>query len=570
MFSLLFRFLFFILLLEVCLPAYSQLLPEKKYPRGYFQWPVGTRPGLVANFGELRPNHYHMGLDCKTDQRVNLPVNAAADGYIARVKIEPFGFGRSITINHPNGLSTLYAHLNDFYPALEKYITDEQYKLKQWNVTILLPENLFPVNKGDFIAFSGNTGGSQGPHLHFEIRDTKTDKVLNPSLFEFPITDNIPPSIIRLAVYDRRMSTYEQSPKIYSLKKVNGIYIPVAGNIIVHTDKVSFAITSYDQYTGSTNQNGIYTAELFLDEKAISGFEMDSISYDETRYLNAHIDYKTRINGGPFLEHLSKLPGYTDGIYKTADGNDGVIDLEDENNHDIKIIVRDADNNSSTLSFSLKKNVLSNQLYIAGSDKRFHPGFINIFENDHVSFYLPERSLYDSFRFIYNETISANGNKIYQLHNTSVPLQNYFTIKIRADDSFKDTGKIVMKRFSGNKEDYKKANYENGWYRSAFREFGYFQLMIDSIPPLVIPVGLKEGMNASKLTRIKFAITDNTEEINKFTALLDGKWIRFSNDKGRIFIYDFDEHCSPGYHELQIIAEDQVGNTTEKKYHFTR
>ena len=127
-----------------------------------------------------------------------------------------------------------------------------------------------------------------------------------------------------------------------------------------------------------------------------------------------------------------------------------------------------------------------------------------------------------------------------------------------------------MKRFSGNKEDYKKANYENGWYRSAFREFGYFQLMIDSIPPLVIPVGLKEGMNASKLTRIKFAITDNTEEINKFTALLDGNWIRFSNDKGRIFIYYFDEHCSPGYHELQIIAEDQVGNTIEKKYHFTR
>ncbi len=570
MLSFFFRFLFFIQMLFIYSPVNSQLLPEKDYPHGYFQWPVGAPVGIVANFGELRPNHFHMGLDCRTDSRENLPIYAAASGYIARVKIEPFGFGRSITINHPNGLSTLYAHLNDFYPELEKYIKNEQYKLKQWNVTIMLPENVFQVKKGDFIAYSGNTGGSQGPHLHFEIRDTKTDKVLNPLLFEFPIKDNIPPSIIRLAVYDRQFSTYEQSPKIYTLKKVNGIYTPVSGNIIVKTDKVSFAITSFDHYTGSTNQNGIYTAELFLDEKAIAGFEMDSISYDETRYLNAHIDYKTRSNGGPFLQHLSKLPGYTDGIYKTAKDNDGVINLEDEKSHDIKIIVRDADNNSSTLSFSLKTLVLSDSKSNDNSNKMFYPDFINIFENDRISFYLPERSLYDSFRFIYHETVSANGSKIYQLHNTSVPLQNYFTIKIKADFSLTDTGKIVMKRFSGKKDDYKKAFYDNGWYRASFKEFGNFQLMVDNIPPVIIPIGFKDGLNASRSSRIVFKITDNTEEIIKFTALLDGNWIRFSNDKGKIFIYYFDEHCSPGDHELQIIAEDQVGNITEKKYHFTR
>ena len=127
-----------------------------------------------------------------------------------------------------------------------------------------------------------------------------------------------------------------------------------------------------------------------------------------------------------------------------------------------------------------------------------------------------------------------------------------------------------MKRFSGSKEDYKKAFYENGWYRSAFREFGNFQLLIDSIPPSVVPIGFKDGMNATKLIRIKFAVVDNTEEIKQFTALLDGKWLRFSNDKGRNFIYDFDEHCSSGEHELIIIAEDLAGNKTEKKYHFTR
>ena len=549
--------------------SFSQFFKEKNYPQKYFQWPVGAKIGLAANFGELRPNHYHMGLDCKTDQRVNLPVYAAATGYIARVKIESSGFGRSIIINHPNGLSTLYAHLNDFYPALEKYIKDQQYQLQQWDVTIMIPEKLFPVNKGDLIAYSGNTGGSQGPHMHFEIRDTKTEKVLNPLLFGFPIPDNIDPTILRLAVYDRRFSTYEQNPKIFPLKKINGIYKPVAALIPVNTDKVSFAVTAYDRYTGSTNQNGIYKAVIYDNEKAVSGFEIDSISYDETRYVNAHIDYKTRSSGGPFLEHLSRLPGYNNGIYK-ATSSDGVILLKDDSVHHIKVIITDANGNSSTLEFAVKRNGIVENNIPVNKSIIFYPGYLNVFENANVGLYLPENCIYDSFHFKYNEIIPNTGKAIYQLHNTSVPLQTYFPVKIRAEYAAKDTGRIVMKRSSGNKEDYKKAFYENGWYRSSFREFGNFQLLVDSIPPTVIPKGFKDGMNTAKISRIIFTVTDNTEVIKKFTALLDGNWIRFSNDKGRNFIYDFDEHCSAGEHELIIIAEDQVGNKTEKKYHFIR
>jgi hypothetical protein len=562
-------FLFLFSFLIIRTTANAQFFPEKKYPQQYFQWPVGAKIGLAANFGELRPNHYHMGLDCKTDQKVNLPVYAAAAGYIARIKIEPSGFGRSIIINHPNGLSTLYAHLNIFYPELEKYVKEQQYKLQQWDVTIEVPENLFQVNKAQLIAYSGNTGGSQGPHLHFEIRDTKTDKVLNPLLFDFPVPDAIAPNILRLAVYDRRYSTYEQTPKIYPLKKVNGVYKPVAAIINTNTDKVSFAITAYDRYTESTNQNGIYKAVLYDNNEAVCGFEMDSISYDETRYLNAHIDYKTRSTGGPFLEHLSKLPGYNDGIYKTNRA-DGVIHLEDESIHKIKVQVTDANGNNSELEFSVKRNGPVENIKSPDRVPVFFPGMINIFENTNIGFYLPENCIYDSFHFKYNEIVPAKGNIIYQLHNTSVPLQTYFPVKIRADYTFNDTGKVIMKRYSGNKEDYKKTLYENGWYKASFREFGNFQLIIDSIPPTIIPLGFRDGMNASKINRIKFAVTDNTEEIKKFTALLDGNWICFSNDKGRNFIYEFDEHCSIGDHELIIIAEDQAGNKTEKKYHFTR
>ena len=145
----------------------------KNYPKGYFRWPLNLKPEIVANLGELRNNHWHMGLDIRTAQKENQMVYAAAAGYIAKIKIEPFGFGRAIYINHPNGLTTLYAHLNDFNPALEKYVTEQQYKQQTWDITLEFTPQQFPVTKGSFIAYSGNTGGSGGPHVHFEIRDTK-------------------------------------------------------------------------------------------------------------------------------------------------------------------------------------------------------------------------------------------------------------------------------------------------------------------------------------------------------------------------------------------------------------
>jgi len=333
-----------ILLCSLYFSVQAQFFPPKHYPQNYFSWPVVATKGLAANFGELRPNHYHMGFDCKTDQRQNVQVVAAADGYIAKVKIEPYGFGRVIYINHPNGLTTLYAHLNDFMPGLEKYVKEQQYNLKSWKVFLDIPPGLFPVKKGMFIAFSGNTGGSQGPHTHFEIRDTKTDKVLNPSLFGFPLPDNVPPAILRLAVYDRCISTYEQSPRFYPIKKVNGIY--VSPLIVTNTDKISFGISAIDKYTGSGNPNGIYEAVVYDNERPATGFELDSIGYDETRYLNAHIDYKLRSSGGPFVEHLSRLPGYTNSVYKTTNG-DGIISLEEDSTHKIKITVKDANGNTS-------------------------------------------------------------------------------------------------------------------------------------------------------------------------------------------------------------------------------
>ena len=562
------KYLLLIIVSLMGLSSFAQLFPENNYPQHYFQWPVGTAPGIVANFGELRPNHYHMGLDCRTESRVNLPVLAAADGYVSKINIDPTGFGRALYISHPNGMTTLYAHLNEFNPEIENYIEEQQYKLKQWKVQIEVPANILKVEKGEFIARSGNTGGSQGPHLHFEVRDTKSDKVLNPLLMGFPIEDNIPPVILKLAVYDSRYSTYEQSPKIYALKKVNGVYQPLGGKIKVNTDKVSFAISAFDKYTGSTNQNGIYSAILFNNDKAITGFEMDSISYDETRFLNAHIDFKTRNNGGPFLQYLSPLPGYKDGIYKTAKGENGIITLSDENAHEIKIEVADAKNNSSLLKFDLIKESVSEKKNTSGLV--FEPNTINIFENDKVSFYMKDSAIYDYFHFKIREAPNALGTAYY-LQDDDVPVQQYYPIKIKGNFNIEDTGKIEMKMMSHGRTKFKKAVYKNGWYESSFRDFGMFQLILDKTPPVVAPLwGFRDGADVSKVNKIAFSAVDNTQEIVDFTGLLDGQWLLFSNDKGKTFIYNFDKYCTPGEHSLELIVKDLVGNTTRKVYRFRR
>lgn len=559
--------LLFNLLITTATRAQESLLPVKHYQQGYFLYPVEARVGLAANFGELRHNHFHMGLDCRTDQQVNKKVFAAADGYVSRIKIEPFGFGRSISINHPNGLTTLYAHLNEFDSKIEAFLKTAQYQLKTWAITLEVPAGAIPVKKGDFIAFSGNTGGSMGPHMHFEVRDTKTEKVLNPLLMGFPIPDQIPPSILRLAVYDRRRSTYEQHPKIYQVKLVNGKYQTIPSNLILSTDKVSFAITSYDHYTGSTNQNGIYEAELFEDGESKCAFQLDSISYDETRYLNAHIDYSTKANGGPYLQHLSKLPGYNDGIYYCNPGN-GVITLSDNQMHQIEIRVYDTNGNERLLSFSIQRAERLSTIPVTNG-KLFLPNEVNVFETENVLMYLPQNALYDSFHFRFNE-IKTQPQPTYSLQNPSVPVHVYFPVWIKPNSNFKDTSKVVMKRYYGAKKDFKKASYINGWYRASFREFGNFQLIFDDIPPVVTPIGFHAGINASRLRLIRFRVTDNTEEIESFNAFLDGEWLRFSNDKAKDFIYTFDEKCPPGKHLLKLVVKDLAGNSTEKEYPFTR
>lgn len=548
------------------------LFPENKYPQGYYAWPVDATVGIVANFGELRPNHYHMGLDCRTDQHENVPVLAAADGYIAKVKIEPSGFGRCLYINHPNGHTTLYAHLNDFYPEFEAWVKEQQYRLESWAVFLDVPPGLFKVTQGQLIAYSGNTGGSQGPHLHFEVRDTKTDKVLNPLRMGFPIDDEVAPDIIRLAWYDRSKSTYEQNPRYIPIRKKNGVYESTLPIVSLPARQVSFAISAFDRTTGSSNQNGIFEAAIYDNDQPLAGFRLDSIGYDETRYLNAHIDFKLKGSGGPFLQHLSRLPGYPAGVYRNVK-HDGVILLQDTSVHNISILVKDTEGNSSLLQIRIRSSLSGTTAPVQTPEGiqslHFRPGYVNVFENQDLFFYLPETHIYDSFYFHLNSIKGSKGNNAFQLTSGNIPVHSYFPIRIR-NAATAYPNRMVLRRWWGGKDDYDKPVRRGDWYEGRFKALGNVELIADNQPPVISLPGFREGMNAAQLKRLVIVVGEETDERRNFRAELDGKWLRFSNDKGRSFIYYFDEKCAPGDHELKISVEDLAGNRTEKTVHFSR
>lgn len=546
---------------------------QDTYPEGYFRNPLDIPISLSGNFGELRPNHYHMGIDLKTNQRENLSVYAAAEGFISRIKIEPGGFGRAIYITHPNGYTTLYAHLNNFAAKLDAYLKQQQYALESWRVQLDIPPGRFPVKKGEFIAFSGNTGGSQAPHLHFEIRRTIDDVNINPLLFGMPLKDQVKPRIVRFAVYDRTRSVYEQTPKIVPARPVTGSsYGTTPAVVKVNSPFVSFAITAYDTHTGSTNLNGIYKATAYLDDEELESFKMEAISYNDTRYLNAHIDYRYKTLANTYLQHLSEMPGYINSIYANGDGA-GVVDISDGQLHEVLISVADAQGNMSQLKTMVQYD-RSLKTTPPLNGRKFYPLMLDGTENESCEFYINEKCLYDSVHIGYTNNASSDPDAVSDIHTIGasyIPMQDSMLVRIKPDVTFTeaDSQRTVMQWSSGTRKAVQKVQWQNGWASAKFRDFGMFLLMRDTIPP-TIAMSFTEGANLSKATRITFTVKDNLPGVKNVRAELDGRWLRFTNDKGRVFSYQFDEKCSQGAHLLQVFAEDEAGNKVNRIFSFSR
>lgn len=542
----------------------AQYLPNKDYPKGYFRNPLNVPIELAGNFGELRPNHFHSGIDIKTQQRENLEVHAVADGYVSRVGVSHTGFGNALYITHPNGYTTVYAHLNRFYPQLEKYVKQKQYEQESWATSLEIPEGMFPVKKGEFVAWSGNTGGSGGPHLHLEIRNTATEKPLNPLLFGFDVPDKRAPEVYRVALYDRSKSLYEQQPIMLPVKLVNGQYVPAQPVVKIRASEVGVAVQAIDRMSNSANANGIYEVVLLDNDVPSIGFQLDDIGYDETRYLNAHIDYKVKKSGGPYLQLVFALPGNKLDVYHDLKG-DGILNLSDGAVHQIKLLVKDAYGNTSTVKFGLQQQAGETSEKVCANT--MYPDSRNIFENNQVEFFLEEQALYDRICFNYLELPSKNPKALsntFRLHTALVPVHNTYNPRIKTN-RLVPLGlehKVVMVREGAGGSGVSATVLEDGWYKGSFRDFGDFHLELDTVVP---KIGVISGGKGGK---IAFSMSD-ASGIKSYRAELDGKWLMFVR-RGNVLTYTFDEHCPPGSHNLKLTVTDEVGNTAVQHLKFSR
>jgi hypothetical protein len=298
---------------------------------------------------------------------------------------------------------------------------------------------------------------------------------------------------------------------------------------------------------------------------------MNHISYSETNGINAHIDYPTHAQGGPYYQLLFKMPGYKNSIYsETSPG--GFIHLEDGLQHNLRIELKDADGNVTGLEFKVRYEVGSS-IQSEFSGKMFYPGMVDGIETPDAAFYLGETSLYDSLHLNEQESAGMVNDLVSNLHqfgNSNVPLADTLTVRIKQKKSLEWKQKVLLQWSDGSEFEVKKPVWMGDWATGVFRNFGTFSLVLDTVPPTIRIPGIMENANLRKSHHLTVLIRDNYHKIKNFRATLDGKWLMFSNDKAKAFVYSFDEHCSSGKHELKIYAEDEAGNASSKTLHFTR
>jgi murein DD-endopeptidase MepM/ murein hydrolase activator NlpD len=556
------------LLLVLLIFIYGEVFAQPKGVPEYFSYPLSIDPRLNANFGEMRPNHFHMGLDLSTESRENLPVYAPADGFISRMKIETGGFGRAIYMDHPNGTTTLYAHMNRFIPAAENYLEDQQYVQETWKIDLKVPAGLLPVKKGQLIGYSGNTGASQGPHVHFEIRDTETENCLNPLRFRFLLPDVTPPDVFRLVFYDRDKSVYEQTPIVYPLIKKGNQY-HVANRVELPFEKVFMSIQATDRMTGVPNANGIFAASLKLDNQLVTSFRLDNISYDQTRYLNGHIDYTHKMKGGAYFQMLFPAKKMDLPVYSSINKQYfSISELE----QDAEIEVLDAYENKSVVNFSIKRKPgtlivqeSTGQLMIAGE--------LNIYDDEQIQFVFKEDAFYDDFHFSLQSTYASaahDASPVYQTLPVDIPVQSYFKVRIKPskDIDLLNPDRLVVKRSYRGKTEIKKAAQEKDGFSASFRDFGFFQLLHDIQPPHV-STHLHDGARLKAGSSIHFDVLDDLKVIKEFRVTVDGNWLMFK-PSGIRYSYVVDEHFPVGEHKLTVLVIDEAGNTVSKDFQVTR
>lgn len=543
---------------------------QEAIPKDYFVNPLDIPIVLSGTFGELRSNHFHSGLDIKTQRKIGIPVYAAAAGTVTRIKISHYGYGKALYITHPNGYNTVYAHLQKFCPEIEEYIKKAQYRKESYEIELFPKDGELSVAQGEIVAYSGNTGSSGGPHLHFEIRD-KNSRPMNPFLFGIEVKDSRLPILSRVKAYPLDANSY-----------INGSASPVELRIIQNKDgsfttekvkgfgKIGFGVSAIDQQDYANNKNGIYEIRTALNGTTNFEVRMDKFSFAETRYLNRMIDYgyykkrKGRIQK-LFVEKNNPLS-----IYGKLYDN-GIIQVEDSLSYQYFINIRDYAGNNIDLTVAItgQKDTLVTPVKIKETDHYVYSDQGYSFSEGKFSVYIPKDALYDD-AFL---DLKVEGDKL-TLHRDELPVHKNISITYDLSEYKEDDrDKLYLGRLN-YKDDvyYSSTKIIDGTLKIGTRTLGAYALAKDTTPPVITPINVKNNKWMSKYRYLKFEIKDHQSGIKGYRATVNGKFILMEYDyKTNLLIHDFNDQAVTNTENiLKLIVTDNVGNSTTFETTFFR
>jgi len=550
----------------------ATVFSQSNYPKDYFSCPLEIPMQLSGNFGELRPNHFHAGFDIKTEKKEGLNVHAAAEGYVSRIKISTFGYGKAIYITHPNGFTTVYGHLSSLSTKIDTYLKTEQYKLKSFEVDLYLKPTDLLISKNEIVALSGNTGGSDGPHLHFEIRDSQTEKIINPLFFGFDalINDTQKPIITNVFVYpidENSVVNKSKNPFMINLSLLKD------GNFnsdkILAKGAIGFGINTYDLSDLSWDRNGVYKVETFLNGKIIYGYQFDSYAFEQMRYVNAHIDFERYKMTGQRVQKLFMKNPFPLSIIIPYDQN-GKLNISQSTNLNYRIEVSDFNSNKTILSIPIEFSndeatdtlKVKKTNYLIKSDKEYN------FEKGNWSFYVPKGTFYDDFYLNFEE----KENSLW-IENQYIPVHSNFLVSVIDSISTKeDKGKMFIGSTEDNKISYNYTKLKDNTFSTYTKNWGKFSLIKDTVPPIIKIAKSIEGKWISDKKAIELTITDSLSGIKTYDGYLNGNWILFEYDykTKKIVHYFEDDKVAEGQNNLKIVVTDNVGNSTIFETQFFR
>ena len=519
-----------------------------------FHTPIDAPFDLSGTFGEYR-SRFHTGIDFKSRGVLNQKIFSIEEGYISRIEVNNYGYGKVIYIDHPNGYTSVYAHLNNFNTEIDTYIKSEHYKLKSSTLKKFPKKDELKVKKGELIGYSGNTGGSFGPHLHFEIRDTDTQDALNPLIFNYEYLDTERPIIRGLYLIDEENTLVSSLPVKKEIRKLNDSTYTT--DDIEYSKKTGLGIDIYDiQYKGLFNQNGVYKVDLLIDSILVYSFKMDRIKFSQNHYRKIMYDYISAIkNKTKVLKVFT--PRNADLSFLRNNDFNGILDPIKYLNSDISIRVSDWNNNSSYLNFRIKATdskdeiftydgieILTNQNYEINKNLSLIEIRKNSFYNDLLLNISYERDTLD-------------------LGEDKNPFRSSITIKIpQAISDTLELRQSFIGRVKDEKITYINSKRDDSYIYAKTSSLGKYIISRDTVKPDIRPINFKQNSNISNKSSIRLRLKDDISGIKSYNAFLNGKWALFEYEPklNLIFHNISDKIINEGENTLIINYQDGVGN----------